>query len=93
MQAGSIKSQHAGRTRFDPPAGGVQLVALSGVMVGALTTCARAALLSLAFLLLHTFAMPVAFDGLDRKRPAQWAAVPAVHLGAALLVRLVMLCH
>ena len=48
---------------------------------------AGAALLSLAFLLLHTFAMLVAFDGLDRRRPAQWLAVPAVHLGAALLVR------
>ena len=68
-------------------------MALPGAVVGALTARVRAALLSLAFLLLHTFAMPVAFDGLDRKRPAQWAAVPAVHLGAALLVRLVMLCH
>jgi len=60
-------------------------------VVGALTVRAHAALLSLAFLLLHTFAMPVAFDGLDRKRPAQWAAMPAVHLGAALLVRLAVL--
>ena len=57
--------------------------------IGCLTDMGRAgaALLSLAFLLLHTFAMLVAFDGLDRRRPAQWLAVPAVHLGAALLVR------
>ena len=47
----------------------------------------RAALLSLAFLLLHTSAMVIAFDGLDKRRRPQWLAVPAAHLGAALLVR------
>lgn len=49
--------------------------------------CVRAALLSLAFMLLHTSAMVVAFDGLDKRRRPQWLAVPAAHLGAALLVR------
>ncbi|KAK9826813.1 hypothetical protein WJX81_003457 [Elliptochloris bilobata] len=43
------------------------------------------ALLSLAFLLLHTCAMPVAFDGLGKRQRGQWLAVPAAHLGAALL--------
>ena len=49
--------------------------------------CARAALLSLAFMLLHTSAMVIAFDGLDKQQWLQWLAVPAAHLGAALLVR------
>ena len=47
----------------------------------------HAALLSLAFMLLHTSAMVVAFDSLDKRRRPQWLAVPAAHLGAALLVR------
>ena len=45
------------------------------------------ALVALAFALLHTFSMVVAFDGLSRGRRRQVAAVPAAHLVAALLVR------
>ena len=44
------------------------------------------ALLTLAFNLLHTFSMVIAFDGLREGRRKQWAAVPVAHLGAALLV-------
>ena len=45
------------------------------------------ALVALAFALLHTFSMVVAFDGLARGRRRQAAAVPTAHLVAALLVR------
>ena len=45
------------------------------------------ALVALAFALLHTFSMVVAFDGFNRGRRRQAAAVPAAHLVAALLVR------
>jgi hypothetical protein len=46
------------------------------------------ALLALAFALLHIFSMVLAFDGLAKGRRERWAAVPAAHLVAALLVRL-----
>ena len=45
------------------------------------------ALVAAAFALLHTFSMVVAFDGFNRGRRRQAAAVPAAHLVAALLVR------
>lgn len=48
------------------------------------------ALLTLAFNLLHTFSMVIAFDGLREGRRKQWAAVPVAHLGAALLVILLI---
>ncbi len=44
------------------------------------------ALLTLAFNLLHTFSMVIAFDGLREGKRERWAAVPIAHLGAALLV-------
>ncbi|EIE26907.1 Aph-1, partial [Coccomyxa subellipsoidea C-169] len=43
------------------------------------------ALLTLAFNLLHTFSMVIAFDGLREGKRERWAAVPIAHLGAALL--------
>ena len=49
------------------------------------------ALITAAFALLHTAAMVVAFDGLQTGRRERWACVPAAHLAAALLVR-VLLC-
>ena len=44
------------------------------------------ALITLAFNLLHTFSMVIAFDGLREGKRERWAAVPIAHLLAALLV-------
>lgn len=44
------------------------------------------ALMALAFNLLHTFSMVIAFDGLREGKRERWAAVPAAHLAAAVLV-------
>lgn len=44
------------------------------------------ALITLAFNLLHTFSMMIAFDGLREGKRERWAAVPIAHLAAALLV-------
>jgi anterior pharynx defective protein 1 len=44
------------------------------------------ALISLAFNLLHTFSMLVAFEGMGQGKRERWAAVAAVHMAAALLV-------
>lgn len=43
------------------------------------------ALITLAFNLLHTFSMLIAFDGLREGKRERWAAVPIAHLAAALL--------
>jgi hypothetical protein len=46
----------------------------------------HAALNSLAFLLLHSFSMVVAFEGLQTKNRFLTGLVPTLHLTAALLV-------
>ena len=45
------------------------------------------ALIALAFNLLHTFSMVVAFDGMSKGKRGRWAAVSAAHMAASLLVR------